>query len=637
MTASVSSAAAESPRSTGRSKSRPHASAASREARKAQPPATFSSTIPPAFRSSSSARKATACSTRVIPCTSVSKSKRVRRESSARNRPRNCSTGGKRSSRCASETAGGSAARVRSVAARLSGSCGASRRCGCGARGAGPKRKNLSPSASSRSASHAAASLIRRYSARRCASSSAAAAGSRSSMSTSSPASSARALSSSSAATRTRNSPHDSRSSSSRSARRSTNASTTPATSTSPRSSSSRRTSASSRSKGPSKASRSSSSSRTGTAIRRKLASVPDAALGNRHRRPLRRFHGWLTPLPPCTEELPPDEERCRQHEDNDRDPRIQPQRAVLVRRIDAQEFLEEAPERVEDHVERKESGRSEAEPAVEQEQDPCANDHVQKLVEERRMEGLGIGVLERPVLRIDLESPRPASGLAEELLVPPVAEAPDPVCQQEARRGGVHQRECALAGPARDDPADDRPEQDAAPDAEAALPDHEHALPLRIRDLRPARHHVVRARADNSGGDPPHGDSQQQVPVAALRPGPLRPAQPGDDDAHRDREQEHQPVHVDRHGAALEEPARGRRDRRNHARHSALRVSCAPSLQENLERELWGTATLEQPDRLMQIDFWAGRKPPRSAVAVAGALQLLGPPELDQLLLCVL
>ena len=44
--ASVSSAACESPRSTGRSNSRPHASAASREARNAQPPATCSSTIP---------------------------------------------------------------------------------------------------------------------------------------------------------------------------------------------------------------------------------------------------------------------------------------------------------------------------------------------------------------------------------------------------------------------------------------------------------------------------------------------------------------------------------------------------------------------------------------------------------------
>src|SRR5437764_396854 len=44
--ASVSRAAGESPRSAGRSNSRPHASAASRDARKAQPPATCSRTIP---------------------------------------------------------------------------------------------------------------------------------------------------------------------------------------------------------------------------------------------------------------------------------------------------------------------------------------------------------------------------------------------------------------------------------------------------------------------------------------------------------------------------------------------------------------------------------------------------------------
>jgi hypothetical protein len=59
--------------------------------------------------------------------------------------------------------------------------------------------------------------------------------------------------------------------------------------------------------------------------------------------------------------------------------------------------------------------------------------------------------------------------------------------------------------------------------------------------------------------------------------------------------------------------------------------------LEQNLERELWGATALEQPDRLMQIDIETGRKPPGSAGAVTGALQLLSPPELDLLLLCVL
>ena len=68
-------------------------------------------------------------------------------------------TGGKRSSRCASETCGGSAASARSNAASAAGSCGASRRSPFGASGAGPSRKNRSRSAASRSPSHAAALL----------------------------------------------------------------------------------------------------------------------------------------------------------------------------------------------------------------------------------------------------------------------------------------------------------------------------------------------------------------------------------------------------------------------------------------------------------------------------------------------
>src|SRR5215210_4265868 len=59
--------------------------------------------------------------------------------------------------------------------------------------------------------------------------------------------------------------------------------------------------------------------------------------------------------------------------------------------------------------------------------------------------------------------------------------------------------------------------------------------------------------------------------------------------------------------------------------------------LEQDLERELWRAAALEQPDRQVQIDVVARRQPSRSAVAVAGALQLFGPPELDLELLCVL
>src|SRR6266508_147655 len=294
--------------------------------------AACSSETSPARRSSSSARNATACSSRERPATSCSKSNRRRRRSKVRNCSRNCETGGNRKARCESDTCGGSAASARSAAASATGSCGASRLSPRGASGAGPSRKNRSRSLASRSASHSAAALIRRYSSSRRASSSPAPSGSRSSSSYSF-SNRARAFSSSSAATRTRNSPHASRSSSSRSASRSQNATTTPDTSTSTSGSSSRRTRVRSRSNGPSNASRSRSSSWTLMAggpfggTFRKLTRGPDAALGDGHPRPARLapVDAVLTARPRAPEELPPDEERGRADEDDDRDPRVQP------------------------------------------------------------------------------------------------------------------------------------------------------------------------------------------------------------------------------------------------------------------------------------------------------------------------
>ena len=93
--------------------------------------------------------------------------------------------------------------------------------------------------------------------------------------------------------------------------------------------------------------------------------------------------------------------------------------------------------------------------------------------------------------------------------------------------------------------PADEDAAGDAAPDAEAALPDRERPPPL-VRHLVPARREVVEARADDPGADAPDGDAEDQIPVAAARD----PARAGDRDARRDPGQQHQAVHVDRHAA---------------------------------------------------------------------------------------
>src|SRR4051794_711244 len=281
-----------------------------------------------------------------------------------------------------SDTGGGSFASKRMTSASDSGSWGASFRSGCGASGAGPRRKKRSPSTARRSESQPAASFIRRYSASRRASSSAASSGSSSASSAASSSNSPRAFSSRSAETRTRNSPQASRSSSSRSASRSTKRTTIPATSTSASSSSSLRMSVSSRSKGPSKASRSSSSSRTITAGT--LAPGADAALRHGHGRafrddPLRARAIRATLL---ANELPPDEERRRQDEADDRDVRVQAQPEVLVRGIDAQQLLEETAEAVPGHVEREQRRPPDAEAPVDEQQHADADEIPDELVQ---------------------------------------------------------------------------------------------------------------------------------------------------------------------------------------------------------------------------------------------------------------
>src|SRR5262249_55950064 len=336
-----------------------------------------------------------------------------------------------------------------------------------------------------RRASPPAAHWIRRYSSSRRASSSAASAGSRSSRSAS-PAKSPRALSSSSAATSTRNSPHASRSSSSRSASRSTNASTIPATSTSTSGSSSRRTRVRSRSNGPSNASRSSSSSRT-LIERRTLVSGSDAATWNRHLRPavVVLLRGAAPPPPKLpAEELPPDEERGRKDEQDQRHPGVQPQAGDVVGGIDPQQLFEEAPEGVEGDVEREQPGRADPPAPVDQEQHPDHRHVVDQLVEEGRVERRVLLVPRHAVVDVDLEPPRQVGRLPVQLLVEPVADPPDALREEQAGRRRVHHLRHAFPRALDDDRAHDAAEEDPAPDAEAALPDLEHALPLRIGNL---------------------------------------------------------------------------------------------------------------------------------------------------------
>src|SRR5580765_3438507 len=248
------------------------------------------------------------------------------------------------------------------------------------------------------------------------------------------------------------------------------------------------------------------------------------------HRRPLRRSdparrRSFLRRV----EELPPDEEAGRKDEHDDRDPRVQPQPCEVVRRVDPQQLLEEAAERVEAHVQREERRRLEAEATVEKQQDADHREVVDELVEERRVERRVLDVVDRPVLGVDLEPPRQGRRLAEELLVPPVADAPDALREEEARRNGVHEAEDAVARSLDDDRAGDTAEEDPAPNAEAALPHRERSPPRVERlHLRPGGDVVVEPRADDPEADAPDGDAEDEVPVAAA----LHPAYAREPDA---------------------------------------------------------------------------------------------------------
>ena len=258
--------------------------------------------------------------------------------------------------------------------------------------------------------------------------------------------------------------------------------------------------------------------------------------------------------------------------------------------------------------------------------------------------------VLRRPVALVDLEAPGQVGRLAVQLLVEPVAPAADPLGDQEPGRDRVGEEANALARAADDERAGEAAEEDAAPDAEPALPDGERPPPV-VGNLVPARDVVVEARADDPERDTPDRDAEDEIPVAAEP----RPANPGQPDARRDREQQHQAVHVDVQRPDVDDAGRRRRDvreesrRRTRARHSARsppdRASPGWSLRGGTctEPRCIGRAAAARgapPAKVRASTSGAAREadasgpPRRRSPVVPGALELLRTPALDALAL---
>ena len=305
--------------------------------------------------------------------------------------------------------------------------------------------------------------------------------------------------------------------------------------------------------------------------------------------------------------------------------------------------WCEEAAERVPGDVEGEERRGAQLEALADVDQNRDADEVPDQLVEERRVIGGAVEVLERPVGGVDLQPPREVGGLAEELLVPPVANPPDALGEQEPGRGRVHEEPDVGARAADDDGADERPERDPAPDSEPALPDLEDALPLRARHLAPGGDVVVEAGADDAEADAPDGHARHELPVAA-HPDPPPPGQP---DARENRDEQRQPVHVERQRPKMDDARMRAGDR---SEHRALvdhvgqtgrtwpAVTGEPgssvALAQDVEGEIGGAALLEQFDRQMQVDVATNRQLCRGCRRVTGPLQLRRPPRLDELLL---
>ena len=130
------------------------------------------------------------------------------------------------------------------------------------------------------------------------------------------------------------------------------------------------------------------------------------------------------------------------------------------------------------------------------------------------------------------------------------------PIACATSRPGATQSISSGTSAPARRATArtDDHAGGDTAPDAETAVPDLERALPFRVRHLVPARGEVVEARTDDAGGDAPERAPVDEIPIPTARD----PAAAGDPDAGRDREQQRQPVEMDRERAEIDRASCG-------------------------------------------------------------------------------
>ena len=159
----------------------------------------------------------------------------------------------------------------------------------------------------------------------------------------------------------------------------------------------------------------------------------------------------------------------------------------------------------------------------------------------------------------VDLQPPGQGGGLAEELLVEPVAQPPDGLGDEEGGRDGVGEGPEPEPTPVQDPGSHGDTGGHGAPHAQAALPDlrDERRVPVRAEVRVRGGQHVVQAGAEDADGHGKHGDV-----VGAVRVAPACPVAPVGPPGREEDAREHaQGVGAQREGPEVPHALRGAGD----------------------------------------------------------------------------
>ena len=264
-----------------------------------------------------------------------------------------------------------------------------------------------------------------------------------------------------------------------------------------------------------------------------------------------------------------------RRGERVDADPRDE-RRVVATHQLDP-----ESSQAVAGDVEREEPAVPEFESLVSPQQDRENQQVPQQFVEERRVHGpleqrhTGRHAVEHVALArrvhavVDDQAPRHVRLAAVQLLIEVIAQTPDRLGHDDARRDGVAERGQRNAALPAAQPRTDAAERDRTPDTEAAVPDPQcaHDSGATLTEVRrPVGDDVIEPAAHEAERHRPQSDVVDDAPLAAAgRPAPVADDQRGDDardNAQRVRTNREDPQVPDTLGRAGDTG----QDRRGHA-----------------------------------------------------------------------